>query len=150
MHCHLQVVFMCAFKCRLSRVAHDSTNVIKSVAQFGTIAAITCVLTVVVPSQLGSAAPLVVDPRFDMTSVAILAQEPFPVRTCTVFFPVHERFWFCLVQVSTNQFSLFPPVLMARYLPPLRIWVLLTALFLTSKEQDTVPVRWRRKSTKCS
>ena len=37
-----------------------------------------------------------------------------------------------------------------RYLPLLRIWVLLTALFLTSKEQDTVPVRWRRKSTKCS
>ena len=35
-------------------------------------------------------------------------------------------------------------------LPPLRIWVLLTALFLTAKEQDTVPVRWRRKSTKCS
>ena len=23
-------------------------------------------------------------------------------------FPVHECFWFCLVQVSTNQFSLFP------------------------------------------
>ena len=37
-----------------------------------------------------------------------------------------------------------------RSLPPLRIWVLPTALFLTSKEQDTVPVRWRRKSTKCS
>ena len=35
------------------------------------------------------------------------------------------------------------------YLLPLRKWVLLTALFLTSKEEDTVPVRWRRKSTKC-
>ena len=29
-------------------------------------------------------------------------------------FPVHERFWFCLVQVSTTQFCCFPPVLMAR------------------------------------
>ena len=29
-------------------------------------------------------------------------------------FPVHERFWFCLVQVSTTQFCGFPPVLMAR------------------------------------
>ena len=37
-----------------------------------------------------------------------------------------------------------------RYLPPLRKRVLLTALFLTSKEQDTVPVRLRRKSTKYS
>ena len=36
------------------------------------------------------------------------------------------------------------------YLPALRIWVLLKALFLTSKGQDTVPVRWGRKSTKCS
>ena len=36
------------------------------------------------------------------------------------------------------------------YLPTLRIWVLLTALFVTLKEQDTVPVRWRRKSTNCS
>ena len=36
------------------------------------------------------------------------------------------------------------------YQPPFRIWVLLTVLFLTSREQDTVPVRWRRKSTKCS
>ena len=29
-------------------------------------------------------------------------------------FPVHERFWFCLVQVSTTQFCCFPPVLFAR------------------------------------
>ena len=29
-------------------------------------------------------------------------------------FPVHERFWFCLVQVSTTQFCGFPLVLMAR------------------------------------
>ena len=28
--------------------------------------------------------------------------------------PTHERFWFCLVQVSTTQFCCFPPVLMAR------------------------------------
>ena len=26
-------------------------------------------------------------------------------------FPVHERFWFCVVQVSTTQFCSFPPVL---------------------------------------
>ena len=29
-------------------------------------------------------------------------------------FPVHERFWFCLFQVSTTQFSSFPSFLMAR------------------------------------
>ena len=28
-------------------------------------------------------------------------------------FPVHELFWFCLVQVSTIQFCSFSPVLMA-------------------------------------
>ena len=28
-------------------------------------------------------------------------------------FPVHELFWFCLVQVSTTQFCSFPPVLTA-------------------------------------
>ena len=73
-------------------------------------------------------------------------------------FPVDERFWFCLVQVSTTQFCCSSLVLMARasdgtdvpVSPPLRIWVLLTALLLTSKEQDTAPVPWRRKSTKCS
>ena len=31
-----------------------------------------------------------------------------------MFFPVHERFWFCLVQVSTTQFCSFPDFLMAR------------------------------------
>ena len=77
-----------------------------------------------------------------------------------MFFLFHELFWFCLVQVSATQF--FPTCshgtckVMERmcqwslpYLLPLRIWVLLTALFLISKEEDTVPVRWRRKSTKC-
>ena len=54
----------------------------------------------------------------------------------------HLFSWHVRVMERTCQFL--------RYLPPLRIWVLLTALFLTSKEQDTVPVRWRRKSTKCS
>ena len=29
-------------------------------------------------------------------------------------FPVHEPFWFCLVQVSTTQFCSFPSFLMAR------------------------------------
>ena len=28
--------------------------------------------------------------------------------------PVHERFWFCLIQVSTTQFCYFPSFLMAR------------------------------------
>ena len=76
-------------------------------------------------------------------------------------FAVHERFWFCFVQVSTTQFCFshlfsWHVRMMERmcqflhYLPPLRKWVLLTALFLTSKEQDTVLVRWRRKSTKRS
>ena len=40
---------------------------------------------------------------------------------------------------------------MCRYLrhqPHLRKWVLLPVLFLTLKEQDFAPVRWRRKSTK--
>ena len=32
--------------------------------------------------------------------------------------------------------------------PSLRIWVLLTVLFLTLKGQDFAPVRWRRNSTK--
>ena len=36
------------------------------------------------------------------------------------------------------------------YQPLLRISVLLMVLFLTLKGQDTAPVRWRRKSTKCS
>ena len=46
-------------------------------------------------------------------SVAILAQETLLFRTCS-FFPVHERFSFCFVQVSTTQLYRFPPVLMAR------------------------------------
>ena len=46
-------------------------------------------------------------------SVAILAQEPFPVRTCTVFFR-SRAFWFCLVQVSTTPFCCFLPLPMAR------------------------------------
>ena len=51
--------------------------------------------------------------RPQFLSVAILAQEPFLVRTCAVFFLRHERFWFGLVQVSTTQFCSFSPVLMA-------------------------------------
>ena len=62
---------------------------------------------------------------FGLPSVTILAQEPFLVRTCTVF----SR---------------------SRPLPPFRMWVLPTALSLISKEQDTVPIRWRRKPTTCS
>ena len=49
-----------------------------------------------------------------------------------------------------NPVLLFPTCCHGTCERPLRIWVLPTALFLTSKEQDTVPVRWRRKSTECS
>ena len=92
------------------------------------------------------------------SNLATVVQEPFFVRTCTVFFTFTSA---SLVHVSTTQFCSFSPVSwhvramermyqFLRYLPPLRIWVLPTAVFLTSKEQDTVPVRWRRKLTKCS
>ena len=60
-------------------------------------------------------------------------------------FPYHELYNPVLLFPTCSHGTWFLP-----FLPPLRIWVLLTALFLTSKEQDTVPVRWRRKSTKCS
>ena len=43
-----------------------------------------------------------------------LGSSQFLARTCTVFFPVHERFWFCLGQVFVTQFCSFPLVLMAR------------------------------------
>ena len=46
-------------------------------------------------------------------SAAILAQAIWCSNVHGVF-PVHERFWFCLVQVATTQFCSFPPVLMAR------------------------------------
>ena len=45
-------------------------------------------------------------------SVAILAQAISCPNVGGVF-PVHELFWFCLVQVSTTQFCSFSPVLMA-------------------------------------
>ena len=45
-------------------------------------------------------------------SVAILAQAISCSTVCGGF-PVHELFWFCLVQVSTTQCCSFPPVLMA-------------------------------------
>ena len=59
-------------------------------------------------------------------------------------FPVHEPFWLFPVQVSTNQFCCFPPVLKARASDGTDVSVsllpascsnvvLLTALFLTSK-----------------
>ena len=51
-----------------------------------------------------------IEKRKKRRSAAILAQGPFLVRTCTVFFPVHD----CLLQVSATQFCCFPPVLMAR------------------------------------
>ena len=94
------------------------------------------------------------------SSVAILAQEPFPVRTSPVFFP----FTSFLVLPCPSVYKpvlVIPPDLMAhtndgadvpvsRYLFPLQIWVLLTVLFLTSMEQDTMQVRSKRKSMKSS
>ena len=41
-----------------------------------------------------------------------LKDTTFFVRTCGVF-PVHDPFWFCLVQMSTTQICGFPPALMA-------------------------------------
>ena len=92
-------------------------------------------------------------------SVAILAQEPLLVRTCTMFFPFRSASGFVLYEclqpsfVVSHLFSWHVRVMerMCQYLPnlpPLRIWVLQTALFLTFKEQDTAPQRWRKKSTK--
>ena len=46
-------------------------------------------------------------------SVAILAQA-ISCSNVRCVFPVHERFWFCLVQVGTTQFCSFPSFLMAR------------------------------------
>ena len=46
------------------------------------------------------------------SSVAILAQAIFLFERARCF-PVHEPFWFCLVQVSTTQFCSFPSFLMA-------------------------------------
>ena len=46
-------------------------------------------------------------------SVAILAQA-ISCSNVRGVFPVHERFWFCLVQVSTTQFCCFPSFLMTR------------------------------------
>ena len=75
-------------------------------------------------------------------------------------FPVHERFWFCLVQVSTTQFCSFPSFLMARASDGTNVPIsaapassskfvgVPTVLFLTWKEQDFAPVRWRRKPMK--
>ena len=46
-------------------------------------------------------------------SLAILAQA-ISCSNVRGVFPVHERFWFCLVQASTTQFCSFPSFLMAR------------------------------------
>ena len=92
-------------------------------------------------------------------SEAILAQEPFPVRTCTVFFPftsVSGSVLSMCLQPSFVVSHLFSRHVLAtermcqflRYVPPLRIWVLLTVLFQILKDQDFAQVRWRRKSMK--
>ena len=49
----------------------------------------------------------------EVASVAISAQAISCSNEHGVF-PVHERFWLCLVQVSTTQFCSFPSFLMAR------------------------------------
>ena len=50
----------------------------------------------------------------NFSSVAILAQEPFLVRTCTVFFPFTSASGFALSNFYNPVFVVFPPVLMAR------------------------------------
>ena len=57
-------------------------------------------------------ASLVLSREFKVRSVAILAQAISCSNVHSVF-SVHERVWFCLVQVSTTQFCSFP-FLMAR------------------------------------
>ena len=80
---------------------------------------------------------------------------------CTVFFPFTRVSGFVLSKCLQSSFvvsllssghvrAMERMCQFLRYLPPLRIWILQTALFLTSTEQDSVPVRWRRKSTKFS
>ena len=87
-----------------------------------------------------------------------LGLKPFPVRTCKVF-SRSRAFWFVLseclqtIHVVSHHFSchVWASERMCRYprlQPPLRIWVVLTVLFQTLKEQDFVQVRWRRKEMK--
>ena len=70
------------------------------------------------------------------------------VRLVMIFLR-HELFWICLVQVSTTHHLSSCHVLATeqypRYLPPLRIWVLLMVLFLTLMEWAVGPqVQWRK------
>ena len=84
--------------------------------------------------------------------------KPFPVRTCTVFFPFTSFSGFVLSKFYNPvcSFSFFP---MARASDGTDVPVSLvpassstmvvrTVLFLTLMRQDFAPVRWRRKSTK--
>ena len=86
----------------------------------------------------------------DTKGISLLAQA-ISCSNMRGVFPVHELFWFCLVQVSTTQFCC-QSFLMARVNDGTRVpifpWVVLTVLFLTLKEHDFAPVRWRRKSMK--
>ena len=87
-------------------------------------------------------------------SVAILAQAiscsnvhgVFPVHLSKCLQPsfVVSHFFSCHVRAMEQM------CLHLRYLLPLRIWVLLIVLFMTLKEQDTAPERWRKTITKCS
>ena len=87
-------------------------------------------------------------------SVAILAQDPFLDRTCTVFFPFKSASGFALSKclqlsfVVSHLFSWHVRVmermcLFLRYLSPLRIWVLLSALFLTSRILNKWLAAWQ-------
>ena len=82
-----------------------------------------------------------------LCSVAIWAQEPFPVRACTVFFPFTSFSDFALSRCLQTNFVVFHlfswHVRMMermcqylRYLPPLRIWVPLVVLFLNLMGQE--------------
>ena len=75
-------------------------------------------------------------------------------------FPFHERFWFCLVQVSTTQFCSFPSFLMARASDgtnvPIsaapasssKIWRCPNGSLPDLEGTGFAPVRWRRKPMK--
>ena len=87
-------------------------------------------------------------------SAVILAQDPFPVRTCTMFFPFTSASGFALSKclqlsfVVSHLFSWHVRVmermcLFLPYLSPLRIWVLLTALFLTSRILNKWLAAWQ-------
>ena len=69
-----------------------------------------------------------------------LLNKSFPVRTCTVGdFAVHERFWFCLVQVSTN-FLCLQLALPFSWLPVVQVTMHCTLHCLVRRLEDRMLV----------